>query len=287
VSTKDYGAHQLANTLIGRDMPGLGPAQAVAAGSLHLDLASVTLPSDDPFGVSLQEVSLQVRGGEILGIAGVSGNGQSELAAVISGERMLPRAANGRISMMGKEVRALSPAARRKLGFAFVPEDRLGQGAVPQLSLVKNSILTAHSKGMVKGGMIRRGRAAEFTEDCIKTNDVRTPGASAEAGSLSGGNLQKFIIGRELMLEPKLLFLNQPTWGVDIGAATEIRKRLIELRNAGCAILIISEEMEELFELTDYMQVLNEGHLSTRFRTSETEPEDIGRAMIGAVDAAQ
>ena len=116
---------------------------------------------------------------------------------------------------------------------------------------------------------------------------MRTPGPMAEAGSLSGGNLQKFIIGRELMLEPKLLFLNQPTWGVDIGAATAIRKRLIELRNAGCAILIISEEMEELFEVTDFMQVLNEGRLSERFKTSETVPEDIGRSMIGAAGTAQ
>ncbi|MEM9348823.1 MAG: ABC transporter ATP-binding protein [Pseudomonadota bacterium] len=287
VTPKDFDAHELAKMMIGRDMPDLAPAQAVNTGPIHLDLSNVTLPSNDPFGVSLEDISLEVRGGEILGIAGVSGNGQSELAAVISGETILPRGANGRLSMMGKDVRPLSPAARRNLGFAFVPEDRLGQGAVPQLSLVKNSILTAHGKGMVRRGMIHRTRAAEFTETCIKANDVRTPGASAEAGSLSGGNLQKFIIGRELMLEPQLLFLNQPTWGVDIGAATAIRKRLIELRNAGCAILIISEELEELFELSDYMQVLNEGHLSGRFKTSDTVPEDIGRAMIGAVEAAQ
>jgi simple sugar transport system ATP-binding protein len=188
--------------------------------------------------------------------------------------------------MLGKEVGTIGPAARRTLGFAFVPEDRLGQGAVPELSLVKNSILTAHRLGMVRSGVIRRGQAETFTRDCIAANDVRTPGPAAEAGSLSGGNLQKFIIGRELMLAPKLLFLNQPTWGVDIGAATAIRRRLIELRNAGCAILVISEEIEELFELTDYIQVLSEGRLSPRFKTSETQPEDIGRAMIGVSEGA-
>jgi simple sugar transport system ATP-binding protein len=272
--------------MIGRDMPDLAPAEPVELGPRQLEIAGLSLPSDDPFGVSLQDVSLHVRAGEILGIAGVSGNGQSELAAVISGETPLPKAMRGSLSMLGQEVGALGPAARRKLGFAFVPEDRLGQGAVPELSLVHNSILTAHTKGMVQGGMIRRGRATDFTQTCIVENDVRTPGPGAEAGSLSGGNLQKFIIGRELMLQPKLLFLNQPTWGVDIGAATAIRKRLIELRNAGCAILVISEEMEELFELTDHMQVLSEGRLSARFKTSDTQPEDIGRAMIGATEGA-
>lgn len=287
VTPKDFDAHALATMMIGRDMPEISSAKSVDSGTTRLSLQDLSAPSDDPFGVSLKDISLDVRAGEILGIAGVSGNGQSELAAVISGETTLPRGGTGKLEMMGRDVRALGPAARRRLGFAFVPEDRLGQGAVPELSLIKNSILTGHDTGMVKGGMIRRDRAAAFTRACIDDNDVRTPGPAAEAGSLSGGNLQKFIIGRELMLDPDLLFLNQPTWGVDIGAATEIRKRLIELRNAGCAILVISEEMEELFELADHIQVLSEGRLSARFKTSETEPEDIGRAMIGASEAAE
>jgi simple sugar transport system ATP-binding protein len=286
VTPRDFDAHTLATMMIGRDMPHLSPAEAVERGAKQLELTGVSLASDDPFGVSLKDISLHVRQGEILGIAGVSGNGQSELASVISGETALPRGMQDTISMLGQTVGALNPAARRALGFAFVPEDRLGQGAVPELSLVKNAILTAHRRGMVRNGMIRRDRSENFARDCIAQNDVRTPGPGAEAGSLSGGNLQKFIIGRELMLEPKLLFLNQPTWGVDIGAATAIRKRLIELRNAGCAILVISEEMEELFELTDYMQVLSEGRLSARFKTAETAPEDIGRAMIGASEGA-
>ena len=282
VTPKDLDAQALATMMIGRDMPHLSTAEIVERGETQLELSNLSLESDDPFGMSLQEITLNVSAGEILGIAGVSGNGQSELAAVISGEVPLPKAMRGSISMMGKQIGALDPAARRALGFAFVPEDRLGQGAVPELSLVKNAILTAHRLGMVRGGMIRRRQAQTFADTCINENDVRTPGADAEAGSLSGGNLQKFIIGRELMLKPKLLFLNQPTWGVDIGAATAIRRRLIELRTAGCAILVISEELEELFELTDYIQVLTKGRLSPRFQTSETVPEDIGRAMIGA-----
>jgi len=286
VVPRDFDAHTLATMMIGRDMPHLSAAEPVKRGEKQLEISGLSLASDDPFGVSLKDISLHVREGEILGIAGVSGNGQTELAAVISGETPLPKAMRDGISMLGQKAGALNPARRRELGFAFVPEDRLGQGTVPELSLVKNSILTAHRRGMVQSGMIRRGRAETFAEDCIAENDVRTPGPTAEAGSLSGGNLQKFIIGRELMLEPKLLFLNQPTWGVDIGAATAIRKRLIELRSAGCAILVISEELEELFELSDYMQVLSEGRLSARFKTSETAPEDIGRAMIDASEGA-
>lgn len=287
VTPKDFDAHALAKMMIGRDIPHLSSPQTVEQGPVRLEVAGLSVPAADPFGVSLKDISLQVRAGEILGIAGVSGNGQSELAAVISGETPLPAALPGELRMMGRDVRPLNPGARRKLGFAFVPEDRLGQGAVPELSLVKNSILTAHATGMVKSGMIRRNRAAAFTRDCIAEYDVRTPGPSAEAGALSGGNLQKFIIGRELMLDPDLLFLNQPTWGVDIGAATAIRKRLINLRNAGCAILVISEELEELFELADHIQVLTEGRVSARFKTSDTAPEDIGRAMIGAGEGAQ
>jgi simple sugar transport system ATP-binding protein len=286
VTPKNFDAHALATMMIGRDMPHLSSTEPVELGERQLEISGLSLATDDPFGVSLHDISLHVRAGEILGIAGVSGNGQSELAAVISGETPLPKTTRGCVSMFGREVGTIGPAARRQLGFAFVPEDRLGQGAVPELSLVKNSILTAHRLGMVRRGLIRRGQAETFTRDCIAANDVRTPGPAAEAGSLSGGNLQKFIIGRELMLAPKLLFLNQPTWGVDIGAATAIRRRLIELRNAGCAILVISEEIEELFELTDHIQVLSKGRLSPRFNTSETQPEDIGRAMIGASEGA-
>lgn len=184
--------------------------------------------------------------------------------------------------MMGKDVGSLDSATRRRLGFAFVPEDRLGRGAVPEMSLALNSLLTAHPLNLVRYGLLDKARAKSFTNDCIRDFDVRTRGAEAEAGSLSGGNLQKFIVGREIMLAPKLLFLAQPTWGVDIGAAAAIRKRLISLRNEGMAILVISEELEELFELSDFVQVLHHGALSPPLVTRDTNPEEIGRYMIGA-----
>jgi general nucleoside transport system ATP-binding protein len=282
VDPRDHDAHDLARMMIGRDMPAPMPALPLSGGEKRLEIIGLDHRPDDPFAVSLSNISLAVRGGEILGIAGISGNGQSELASLISGDMVLPREQRDQIYMMGKDVGTLDAAARRQLGFAFVPEDRLGRGAVPEMSLVLNSLLTAHPLGLIRHGLVDRAGARAFTNECIRQYDVRTPGPDAEAGALSGGNLQKFIVGREIMLSPKLLFLAQPTWGVDIGAATAIRRRLITLRNEGIAILVISEELEELFELCDSIQVLYHGRLSPPLATHDTRPEEIGRYMLGA-----
>ncbi|RVC75550.1 ABC transporter ATP-binding protein [Mesorhizobium sp. M4A.F.Ca.ET.022.05.2.1] len=287
VDPRDHDAHDLARMMIGRDMPQPMPAVAHSGGDKRLEIVGLDHRPDDPFAVPLSDVNLTVRGGEILGIAGISGNGQSELAALISGETVLPREKSDRIFMMGKDVGALDAAARRRLGFAFVPEERLGRGAVPEMSLVLNSLLTAHPFGLLKRGLVDTARAKAFTEDCIRQYDVRTPGSEAEAGALSGGNLQKFIVGREIMLSPKLLFVAQPTWGVDVGAASAIRRRLVALRNEGMGILVISEELEELFELCDSIQVIHQGRLSPPLVTRDTRPEEIGRYMIGAHSTAR
>lgn len=275
-----HDEHTLAKMMIGRDIPEPVPAEPVEQGDKQLEIIGLDYTPEDPFGVSLHSITLTVRGGEILGIAGISGNGQSELTALISGETRL--ATDDRIFMMGKDVGSMGAAARRRLGFAFVPEERLGRGAVPEMSLAMNAILTAHGRNVVRSGVIDRKAAEAFALECISEYDVRTPGPQAEAGSLSGGNLQKFIVGREIMLAPKLLFVAQPTWGVDIGAATAIRQRLIALRNAGMAILVISEELEELFELSDHIQVLHHGRLSPPLVTRDTRPEEVGRYMIGS-----
>jgi general nucleoside transport system ATP-binding protein len=282
VDPREHDAHELARMMIGRDMPEPVPAVPMPEGEKRLEVIGLDHTPDDPFAVRLSGITLTVRAGEILGIAGVSGNGQSELAALISGETVLPREKSDRIYMMGRDVGAFDAAARRRLGFAFVPEDRLGRGAVPEMSLVLNSLLTAHSHSLLKNGLVDRTRATDFANSCIRQYDVRTPGPETEAGSLSGGNLQKFIVGREIMLSPKLLFVAQPTWGVDVGAATAVRRRLISLRNEGMAILVISEELEELFELCDSIQVLYHGTLSPPLVTRDTRPEEVGRYMIGA-----
>lgn len=282
VDPREHDAHDLARMMIGHDMPEPVPAMPHSGGEKRLEVIGLRFVPDDPFAVPLSGIDLTVKAGEIVGIAGISGNGQSELAALISGESALPRSQADAIFMMGKPVGDLRPIERRRLGFAFVPEDRLGRGAVPEMPLSRNGLLTAHPRGLTRRGFVDRSAAKTFTEDCIRAFDVRTPGPEAEAGSLSGGNLQKFIVGREIMLEPKLLFLAQPTWGVDVGAAFAIRRRLLALRNEGVAILVISEELEELFELCDSIQVLYRGRLSPPLVTRDTRPEEIGRYMIGA-----
>jgi len=282
VDPREHDAHDLARMMIGRDMPEPMPALPLSGGEKRLEIIGLDYRPDDPFAMPLSDINLTVRAGEILGIAGISGNGQSELAALISGEAILPQELRDRIFMMGKDAGTLGAAARRQRGFAFVPEDRLGRGAVPEMSLVLNSLLTAHSLKLLRHGLVDKAKATAFAKECIREYDVRTPGPDAEAGALSGGNLQKFIVGREIMLSPKLLFVAQPTWGVDVGAASAIRRRLITLRNEGMAILVISEELEELFELCDSIQVLHHGRLSLPLVTRDTRPEEIGRYMIGA-----
>ena len=274
-------AHDLATLMIGRPMPPPVHPTPHGLGEERLALSNLTFANEDPFGVSLKDISLSVRGGEILGIAGISGNGQQELAALISGEIALKSGASA-VTLMGKPVGDLGAAARRKRGLAFVPEDRLGRGAVPDMSLADNALLTAHSRGLVQNGFINRKAERAFTADCIARFDVRTSGPQAEAGSLSGGNLQKFIMGREMMLEPSVLLVAQPTWGVDIGAASEIRQRLVAMRNAAAAIVVISEEIDELFEICDRLQVLHKGHLSPSQDVAATSVEQIGTYMIGA-----
>jgi simple sugar transport system ATP-binding protein len=175
----------------------------------------------------------------------------------------------------------MNAARRRALGLCFVPEERLGRGAVPRLSLTENILLTAYRRSMLRFGMIRRKKARDFAEDCIRRFDVKCGGPASEAKSLSGGNLQKFIVGREILQDPKVLVLAQPTWGVDVGAASFIRKQLLALRDSGAAVLVISEELDELFEICDRLAVIAKGRLSPAKPTSETGVEEVGVWMSG------
>lgn len=282
VDPNEKTAHELATLMIGHDIPQV-EARAHQADLTRpaLEVAGLSVNSSDPFGTDLKDISLSVHAGEIVGVAGVSGNGQQELSRLISGEHIAAAASAESIRMLGQPVTRLGAVERRRLGFSFVPEERLGRGAVPPMSLAKNSLLTAADKGMHRKGFLNKGRMDDYTRQCIEDFDVRCGGVEAEATSLSGGNLQKFIVGRELSLQPKLLFLSQPTWGVDIGAATAIRQRLLDLRDAGLAVLVISEELEELFQITDRVYVIRSGSLSPSLVTAEVTPNDIGKYMIG------
>jgi general nucleoside transport system ATP-binding protein len=283
VDPREHDNSDLARMMIGRDIPKVSGDTAHRIGEDRLVLNRLTLPSQTRFGTALRDVSLSVKSGQIVGIAGISGNGQAELAAAISGE--VPVADAGAITLMGQPAGRMGAAARRALGFAFIPEERLGRGAVPQMSLADNTLLTAHGTGLVRRGFIRRAAERALTARVIAEFDVRTSGPDAEAGNLSGGNLQKFMLGREIMLAPKAMLVSQPTWGVDIGAATAIRRRLLEMRDQGTAILVISEELEELFEICDMLHVLHAGHLSGPRDPHHTTAAQIGALMTGT-DAA-
>ena len=169
-----------------------------------------------------------------------------------------------------------------------MPEERLGQGAVPAMSLADNAFLSAFGRMGFLGpaGIIKRGAVAGFADNVIKQFDVRTPGADAEAGSLSGGNLQKFIIGREIEQRPTVLVAAQPTWGVDAGAALTIHRALFDLAAKGTAILVVSQDLEELFAISDRLAVLNQGRLSPSYPTSEVSAEQVGLLMGGLHDSA-
>ena len=269
----------MARLMIGKDLPVCTHDAPKEGGELRLRVNRLSLASDDPFGVDLKNISLDVHSGEIVGIAGVSGNGQKELLYALSGER--PLADKDPIRICGVPAGNLPPQARRRLGMCFVPEERLGRGAVPRMTLADNALLTASRTGMVHNGLICFDAVRRFASECIERFNVKCGGPDAQARSLSGGNLQKFIVGREVMQHPRLLIVSQPTWGVDVGAAAFIRQTLIDLRNAGTAILVISEELDELFEISDRLAVIAGGRLSPAVPARKTNVEEIGMWMSG------
>ncbi|PZQ88759.1 MAG: ABC transporter [Leifsonia xyli] len=278
-------ARELARLMIGKDLPTTKHLPAKPGGDIVLKVDGLSTAKADPFAVNLDGVSLEVRAGEILGVAGVSGNGQSLLTRLLSGEETLSKDDKASIELCGRPIGHLNAATRRDSGLAFVPEERLGRGAAPTLSLSDNALLTAHRRGMIQTGLVRHPTRDRFTEDCILDLDVRCSGRTAVAASLSGGNLQKFIVGREIYTASKLLVVSQPTWGIDVNAAAMVRQRLIDLRDSGVAILVVSEELEELFEISDRLVVMFKGRLSTPMPTRDVDVETIGQMMMGMFDA--
>jgi simple sugar transport system ATP-binding protein len=272
-------AASLARMMIGGELPHPRHRDTVP-GDVRLVVEGLTLASDDPFGTSLADVSLGVRGGEIVGLAGVSGNGQQELLLALSGERTIAEA--GAIRIDGRPVGTLGAGARRALGLAFVPEDRLGRGAVPDMTLAENALLTAHRQSLVARGFVRTEAVTSYAAETIRGFGVKAPGPHAAARSLSGGNLQKFIVGREMRQRPKVMIAAQPTWGVDVGAAAQIRQALIDLSEQGVAVLVVSEELEELFEICDRIAVIAQGRVSEARAARDTNAEEIGLMMAGS-----
>ena len=275
----------LARMMVGSDVASVRHEGLGAKGDILLEVAGLSAPARTPFAMALKDVSLRVRAGEVLAIAGVAGNGQGELFDVISGEYTV--AADDLIQLRGKAVGTKGINARRLIGAGFVPEERHGHAAVSALKLSDNLVLARNQsdrKAFLGGGflsVIRHGAVKQATKRICEAMDVRKSGEDPAAGALSGGNLQKFIVGRELDRQPSVLVVNQPTWGVDAGAASRIRQALVDLARDGSAVLVISQDLDEIFEVATDIAVISEGRLSPSYAAGELTREKIGLLMGG------
>lgn len=279
VDPRTQTSAELSRLMIGEEPPPLRH-RPTKPGALALELKRLSLAKASPFGTTLVDIDLRLHAGEIVGIAGVSGNGQQELMAAISGEDR--RGQSGMVQLFGGDIARASARRRRRAGLHFVPEERLGRGAVPTLSLAQNLLLTRAGPAQVGPlGWLRLGQVERLAAALIERFKVKAGGPGAAARSLSGGNLQKFIVGREIDAKPKVLVIAQPTWGVDVGAAAQIRAELLALRDGGCAVLVVSEELDELFEISDRLVVIAQGRLSPPLAVADATRERIGEWMSG------
>ena len=276
---QDTSARDMAELMVGSTLA--TPKSAAATpGDVALAVTGLSVPSPSAFGMALKDISFQVQAGEVLGIGGVAGNGQDELLGVLSGELQCP---SGMVTMHGRDLAGIGPEGRRGLGVLAAPEERLGHAAAPDMSLTENAMLTgATREGLSRNGMLNWPKAMNFAQRIIAEFDVRTPGPNNAARSLSGGNLQKFVIGREVLQRPDVLVVNQPTWGVDAAAAADIRQALLDLAAGGAALVVISQDLDELMEISDRFAALNEGRLSAPKPTSGLDVEQIGLMLGGA-----
>ncbi len=276
---KDTTARDMAEMMVGSSLK-TPKASTRQLGDVALDITGLSVASPSEFGTSLKNIHLTLQQGEVLGIGGVAGNGQDELLAALSGEI---RTAPDAIQLNGAAVGHLGPNQRRALGLLAAPEERLGHAAAPDMSLTENALLTgAVRKGLSSNGFLKWGATQGFAETIIQAFDVRTPGPANAARSLSGGNLQKFVIGREVLQDPKVLIVNQPTWGVDAAAAASIRQAILDLAGGGAAVLVISQDLDELMEISGRFAALNEGRLSDIRATDTLTVDEIGLMMGGA-----
>ena len=275
----ETSARQMAELMVGDTLQ--TPTRTTdKTGEVVLDVSGLSLEPSNPFGTRLKNIHFTVRAGEILGLGGVAGNGQDELLAALSGETLTWKDA---IKVNGKEVGNLGPNARRRMGILAAPEERLGHAAAPDMSLTENALLTgAIREKLTAKGFVNWSATTTFAEKVIKAFDVRTPGPHVAARALSGGNLQKFVIGREVLQRPEVLIVNQPTWGVDAAAAAAIRQALLDLAAQGAAIVVISQDLDELMEISDRFGALNEGRLSDIRPAAGLTIDEIGLMMGGA-----
>jgi ABC-type uncharacterized transport system ATPase subunit len=278
LAVADTSERDLARRMVGRDLVLRVVKEPAKPGHVVLEVKGASL-RDGAGRPKLKQVELTLRAGEILGIAGVDGNGQSELADALLNLHPLE---TGRIMLEGRDITDASPAARRKAGIGFIPADRRGTGSLTDLAIADNAILGDHRGHTHWGGLLLDRRAiAEKARRIVMRFGVRTPGVGLEAGKLSGGNLQKLILGREVLRQPRLLVVEQPTRGLDVGAVEAVWQALLSERDRGCAILMISAELEEIVNLSDRIAVLFEGEIAGIIDAADATMERLGFLMAG------
>lgn len=281
VATCDTTLRDLAEMMVGEKVSDVQRPDASGDGGALLQVVNLSRPQATKFATALHNISLQARGGEILGIAGIAGNGQDELMAALIGEWCGSEA--GVITLEGIDISRTGPAERRNAGLGFVPEERNGHAAIPAMTLAQNNLLTGHSlNGAVRYGVINESMMLATAADVAQRFDVRLPNSNPKASALSGGNLQKFVVGREIARTPRVLIVSQPTWGVDIGAAMFIRSAMLDLAAKGSAVVIISQDLDEVFMTAHRVAVLYDGHLSEAVTVAEMTAKKVGLLMGGS-----
>jgi simple sugar transport system ATP-binding protein len=269
---------ELARMMVGREVLLELEKRPGEAGESVLEVEDVSV-RDEREVTAVDGVSFDVRAGEVFGIAGVDGNGQSELIAAITGMR---RPEDGRVRFDGADVTEWSRQRRIDAGMAYVPEDRQERGLVMDFDLVGNGVLgSQHAAPFARGGRLDWGVAREHAESIIEEYDVRPPDADATARSLSGGNQQKFVVGREFARDPSLLVATHPTRGVDIGSTEFIRERILDLRSSGVGVLLVSSKLEEVQGLADRLAVMHDGELVAVVDPERVTEEELGLLMAG------
>jgi len=277
--TSDITKQTLANWMVGHEIEFITSTNSVHGdGDVRLQLKNVICDSDRGT-TGLDDVSLDVHAGEILGIAGVSGNGQRELAEVMAGLRPVT---SGRIYLEGDDVTGCDPGELTNRMCSYIPEERMRDGMIGNFTIAENMILREHTKWPYsKNGFLNLKNISNHTEQLIDQFNVKTPSQKTMAKSLSGGNIQKVVLARELSRSPHAIIAAQPTRGLDIGAAEYVREQLIEQRNNGTAVLLISEDLDEIFALSDRIAVIYEGKIMEILSRDQATREKVGLLMAG------
>ncbi|WP_036222080.1 ABC transporter ATP-binding protein [Mesoaciditoga lauensis] len=274
---KNLSEEKLAEMIAGRKLSHFSPP-TVEVGKTALKVKDVSFIKN---GISvLKNVNLEIREGEIVGIAGVVGNGQSELEEIVSG-MTIPT--SGKVFFYGEEITNLSVRKRREKGMVYIPEDRIKTGLAPLASIEENMLMGHQNKKQFLGKMalLKRKNIKEFTTSLVKNYDIVCKSPNEQAGTLSGGNMQKVVIAREFSHDARFLVISQPTRGVDVGAIEFVHKRIMEMKKKGIAILLISSDLDEIFALSDKIVVMYEGRINYVTSRENAQPTEIGLAMLG------